>query len=102
MSEGDLKPLDPREGVERFIRYRKPSVRPSTLNNARTRLNHFLDWCDEREIENLNDLDGRDLADFVAWRQGDIAPITLQKQLSTVRAALEWWADMASTPQGFV
>ncbi|PAU85311.1 integrase [Halorubrum salipaludis] len=96
----DLQPLEPHEGVERFLRYRKPSVRPSTLNNAQTRLNHFLEWCDEREIENLNDLDGRDLADFVAWRQGDIAPITLQKQLSTVRAALEWWADMEAVDEG--
>ncbi|WP_311170617.1 tyrosine-type recombinase/integrase [Halobellus ordinarius] len=96
----ELQPLNPEEGVERFLQYREPSVRESTLNNGRTRLNFFLEWCDEREIENLNELTGRDLADFVAWRRGDIAPITLQKQLTSIRAALRWWADMDAVREG--
>jgi len=96
----DLQPLDPEEGVDRFIQYREPSVRPSTLNNTKTRLNFFLKWCGEREIENLNELTGRDLADFVAWRRGDIAPITLQKQLTSIRAALRWWADIDAVREG--
>jgi len=96
----DLEPLDPEEGVERFIRHREPSVRESSLQNARTRLNYFLEWADEREIENLNDLTGRDLSDFVAWRRGTIAPITLQKQLSSIRQALRWWADIEAVEEG--
>lgn len=96
----DLKPLSPEDGVERFLQHRNPSVRKSTLQNARTRLNYFLEWCNEREIENLNDLTGRDLADFVAWRREDLAAITLQKQLSTIRVALRWWADVEAVDQG--
>lgn len=96
----ELEPLDPEEGVERFLRHRKPSVRKSTLENAKTRLRFFLDWCDERGIENLNDLSGRDLADFVAWRREDVAAITLQKQLSTIRTALRWWADVEAVEDG--
>ncbi|SNZ06495.1 Site-specific recombinase XerD [Natronoarchaeum philippinense] len=97
---GDLQPLGPEEGVERFLQHREPSVRESTLQNARTRLAAFLDWCEEREIENLNELTGRDLADFVAWRRGDLAAITLQKQLSTIRVALRWWADIEAVSEG--
>ena len=96
----DLEPLPPEEGVRRFLRHRKPSVRQSTLENARTRLNHFLEWCDLRGIDNLNDLTGRDLADFVAWRRDQIAPITLQKQLSSLRMALRWWADIEAVDDG--
>ncbi|QCW03040.1 tyrosine-type recombinase/integrase [Natrinema pallidum] len=96
----DLEPLSPEEGVERFLRHREPSVRESTLQNARTRLNYFLEWCDERDIDNLNDLSGRDIADFVAWRRGDIAAITLQKQLSSIRVALRWWADIEAVEEG--
>jgi len=96
----DLQDLPPDEGIERFIRHREPSVRPSTLRNARTRLNFFQAWCAEREIENLNDLTGRDLSDFVAWRRGDIAAITLQKQLSTIRKALRYWADIEGVREG--
>lgn len=99
MSE-DLQPLPPAEGVERFLQHREPSVRESTIRNARTRLRFFLDWCEEREVENLNELTGRDLSDFVAWRRGDIAAITLQKQLSTIRTALRYWADIEGVEDG--
>jgi site-specific recombinase XerD len=96
----DLQPLSPEEGVERFLQHREPSVRKSTLQNAKTRLRYWLEWCDERDIENLNELTGRDLADVVAWRRGDIASITLQKQLSTIRMALRWWADTEAVEEG--
>lgn len=96
----DLDPLSPTEGVRRFLRHREPSVRPSTMRNARTRLRFFLDWCEERDVENLNDLKGRDLADFVAWRRPEVKPITLQKQLSTIRVALRWWADVEAVEEG--
>ncbi|WP_380681126.1 tyrosine-type recombinase/integrase [Salinigranum sp. GCM10025319] len=96
----DLQPLSPAEGVDRFITHREPSVRKSTLQNAKTRLGHFLDWCDERDVDELNDLTGRDLADFVAWRRGEIKALTLQKQLSTIRQALRWWADIEAVPEG--
>ncbi|AKU06525.1 tyrosine-type recombinase/integrase [Haloferax gibbonsii] len=96
----DLEPLSPEDGVERFIAYREPSVRESTLQNAKTRLNHFLRWCEVAGIDNLNDLTGRKLNDFVTWRQGDIAPITLQKQLSSVRMALDFWSDLDAVEDG--
>jgi site-specific recombinase XerD len=96
----ELRDLAPEEGVDRFIQHREPSVRKSTLQNARTRLRYFLEWCNEREIEDLNDLSGRDLADFVAWRRGDIKPLTLQKQLSTIRQALRYWADIEGVRDG--
>lgn len=96
----NLEPLAPPEGVERFLRHREPSVRESTLYNARTRLNFFIAWCEDREIENLNSVTGRDLSDFIAWRRNDIAAITLQKQLSTIRRALRWWADIEAVEPG--
>ncbi|ELZ87503.1 XerC/D-like integrase [Haloferax elongans ATCC BAA-1513] len=96
----DLEPLSPEEGVERFLAFREPSVRKSTMQNAKTRLGHFLDWCETAGIDNLNDLTGRKLNDFVRWRQGDIAPITLQKQISSVRMALDFWADIDAVEPG--
>lgn len=40
------------------------------------------------------------MADFVAWRRGDIKAITLQKQLSTIRMALRYWADIEGVEDG--
>ena len=96
----DLQPLKPKEGVKRFLAYREPSIRPTSYRNAKHRLSIFLKWCDERRIKNLNELDGRKLNDFVRWRQPQVAPITLQKQLSSVRQALRWWADLEAVSEG--
>lgn len=100
MSEDGLQPLLVEEGIDRFLQHHEPSVGESTMANARTRLRHFEEWTDEVGIENLNELTGRDLADFVTWRRDDIAPVTLQKQLSTVRMALRYWADIEGVREG--
>ena len=96
----DLQPLAVDEGIDRFLRHHESGVGESTMANARTRLGHFKEWTEEVGLENLNNLTGRDLSDFVAWRRGDIAPITLQKQLSTVRQALRYWADIEGVTDG--
>jgi len=96
----ELIPLTPSEGVERFLAHRKPGVSKSTYRNNRTTLDHFLTWCAERNIGNLNDLTGRDMADYVAWRRQKVKPITLQKSLSTIRVALGYWADLDAVSKG--
>lgn len=96
----DLEPLAPEDGVERFLEHREPSIRPTSMRNARHRLRVFLDWCDEADVETLDELNGRALDDFVRWRQGQVKPITLQKQLSSVRQALRYWADLEAVPDG--
>jgi site-specific recombinase XerD len=99
-TRADLQPISVEDGIDRFLRHRESSVGESTMANARTRLRHFAEWADEAGIENLNDLTGRDLSDFVEWRRDDIAPVTLQKQLSTVRMALRYWADIEGVTDG--
>ena len=96
----DLKPLTPREGVDRYLQLREPELEQSSMENTRHRMRVVLEWVDEYELENLNQLTGRDLAAFVAWRRGDVAPITLQKQLSTVRQALRFWEDIEAVEDG--
>jgi site-specific recombinase XerD len=96
----DLVPLEPKVGIERFISHNEPSWRESTLRNSKTRLRFFREFLASEEIENLNELDGRVLSDFVSWRRDDLAAITLQKQLTTVRKALRFWANLDAVRKG--
>lgn len=100
MNSDSLQPLGVDEGIDRFLQHHESNVGESAIANARTRLRHFKDWTDKAGIEDLNELTGRDLADFVSWRRGDIATVTLQKQLSTVRQALRYWADIEGVTDG--
>lgn len=96
----DLQPLSPEEGTERFLEHREVRLRDSSLQNARTRMETFLEWCELEGIDELSELSGRRLDEFVRWRQGQVKPLTLQKQLSTYRQALRYWADIEAVQDG--
>jgi len=95
-----LVPMSPEEGLQRFLDQREPSVAKSTFQNNRTTLEQFVAWLHDQEIENLNELSGRHLADYVHHRRQDVKPISLQKELSAIRVALEYWADLDAVEPG--
>lgn len=93
----DLESLSPTEGVEIYLEARSDELSEQTLSGQKYRLESFLQWCDEEEIEDLNDLSGRDLYRFRVWRRegnGEgreaITQVTLRGQLSTLRAFLRF------------
>ncbi|RNJ25484.1 tyrosine-type recombinase/integrase [Halosegnis longus] len=98
----NLRPLSPEEGIDRFIQMRKQNGnRETTLQNDKTRMNHFQEWCEDvEEIENLNNLTGRQLSTFVEWRCEQVSKVTVRKQLSSLREALRYWANIEAVPTG--
>ncbi len=95
-----LVPMSPEEGLQRFLEQRKAKVAKSTYQNNRTTLEQFVAWLHDQEIENLNELTGRRLADYVHHRRQKVKPISLQKELSAVRVALGYWADIDAVEPG--
>jgi site-specific recombinase XerD len=83
----DLEPITATQTVEMFVRERRPDVAASTAKAYQYRLNHFIRWCDEREITNLNELTGRDLHEYRLWRRddGDLNRTSLKTQMDTLR-----------------
>jgi site-specific recombinase XerD len=95
-----LEPLAPSEGVELYFDTKSTELRDKTLQNYRYRLNKFLNWCEEQEIENLNSLTGRDLHLYRSWRTRDVAVMTLKNELRTLRAFLEFAASIDAVEPG--
>ena len=95
MSE-DLEPLAPEAGVDLYLDHRRGEVSEETLSSHRYRLEQFIDWCEDQEIHNLNELTGRDLHSYRVHRReaDDLKPVTLQGQLSTLRVFLEFCASV--------
>lgn len=60
-----LVPMSPEEGLQRFLEQREPGVAKSTFQNNRTTLEQFVAWLHDQEVENLHELTGRMLADYV-------------------------------------
>ncbi|WP_254524010.1 hypothetical protein [Natrinema caseinilyticum] len=74
----DLEPLDPTTAQELFLDHKATNCTKATVRNHRYHTNHFLDWCDEAGIDNLNDLSGRDIQRFRLWRNevADLSKVT--------------------------
>ena len=91
----------PADAVAEWLDVRRMQRQESTVYNDETRLAAFVEWCQtEGEVSDLSNLTGRHLHGFVNWRRGQIADITLQKQLSSIREFLRWCADLDVVDDG--
>ena len=60
-----------------------------------------MQWCEEIGLSNLNELTGRHLQEYHLWRKdhGDLVQISLNKQVYTVRAFVEWCGFIEAVPR---
>lgn len=90
----ELEPIAPDEAIELYIDHRRREVSDATLRSHRSRLGHFIRWCnDEKGIDNLNELTGRNLHEFRLWRRnhnGGIKPVTEKTQMDTLRVFIRF------------
>ncbi|WP_336136417.1 tyrosine-type recombinase/integrase [Natronomonas amylolytica] len=92
MPTDELEPIDPETALEMYLSAREREIAQSTLRAHRSRLGHFLRWCDEQDIDNLNVLTGRDIHEYRLWRrnEGDLSTSTEKTQMDTVRVFVRW------------
>ena len=96
-----LEPIAPAEAIELYFSHRRSELSEKTLQNQRYRLESFREWCDENDLENLNDLTGRDLHRFRSWRlDDDVSKVTLSGILQTLRKFLEFAASIDAVEEG--
>jgi site-specific recombinase XerD len=71
-----------------YLEERRTELAEATLNGHRYRLSHFLRWCNEQALTNLNDLTGRHIHSFRLWRRndGDLNNVSVKTQMDTLRA----------------
>lgn len=103
----DLEPIEPREAIELYLDHRETDLSDKSLENQRYRLGSFVEFCEENDIENLNELTGRNLHEFRVWRMngegeqyGPVNAVTLKGVLSTLRVFLDFAATIDAVPKG--
>jgi len=97
----DLNDIDPEEAVQLYLEDRKGEVSDETHQSHGYRLQHFIDWCDENDIESVATLDGLMLQKFKVWRKShDIQPATLKSTLDTLRVFLRFCESLDAAQDG--
>lgn len=99
----ELEPIRPAEAKEMYLEQRKQEVSDSTIQAHHYRLKHFVEWCEKvAEIDNLNELTGRDLQRYKMWRRedGGLNNVTMVTQLSTLRVFINWCENIDAVASG--
>jgi len=100
--DNTLEPIEPRTARELFLDHKKTHCTDATVRAHSYRTGAFIDWCDEQEIKNLNELTGRDLHQFRLWHkeQRDINQLTLHQHMSALRVFVKWAASIEAVADG--
>ena len=98
----ELEPIAPVEAKEMFLAQRRDEVAEATLQGYHYRLKPFVQWCEQEDITNLNELTARSLHEYRLWRKedGDLKTITLKGQLSTLRVFVKFLEAIDGVEQG--
>lgn len=90
----DLEPISPEAALDYYVDARRGELAQATLRDHEYRLQTFTIWCRDEGIENLNDLDLRDVHEWRVWKRednGENDPCninTMHGQVSTLRTFL--------------
>jgi site-specific recombinase XerD len=87
-----LEPIDPETALELYLADRESEVTKGTVYSHNSRIGHFVRWCDEEGITNLNGLTGRQLHEYQLWRRagGELTSASEKTQMDTIRVFVKW------------
>jgi len=99
--ESDLEPIEPETARELFLDHKANNCADSTVYNHRYHLNSFLEWCERNDVDNLNEVSGRDVQAYRLWRKetSDINKVTMKVHMSTLRVFLKWAASIEAVDE---
>jgi len=97
----NLEPIDPETALDLYLAEKETEAAKATIDSHRSRLSFFVEWCDKRDIENLNELTGRRLHEYRLWRRnvGELAPASEKTQMDTLRVFVRWLESIDGVEQ---
>lgn len=87
MSSDELSPTD---AFKRFIARRETDASDRTIHSYESRLDHFVEWCEEHGIDDVADLTPRHIDDYSLNRRQGYERVTVQGHLATLQVLLKY------------
>lgn len=97
-----LEPLEPEEALQMYLSHRENEISDKTYRAHRIRLQHFVRWCREEDIDNMNDITGRDLYSYRLWRtdEGGLNRVSVRTQMSTLKVFIRFCVKINAVSDG--
>lgn len=102
-----LEPIEPTEGVERFLEKKSSDVSSQTLREYERKLENFQQFCRMRDIDNLNEFNGRTINEYLRWRRLEstdqsepLAPKTMRDEQYLLKDLLRFLGNIEGVADG--
>jgi site-specific recombinase XerD len=83
--------LSPREAWESYVDQRQTETTDQSQATYHYRLKLWVEWCEEQDVERVDDLSGWTLEQFRSYRSGEgIAATTLRGEMQTMKNFVEY------------
>jgi site-specific recombinase XerD len=91
----------PREAWRRFVDRKRVETTEQSVKAYYYRLRLFVDWCEDVGIDRVDELSGWHFAQYETARRGrDISPLTLSKEMGTLRRFIEYLERIEAVEDG--
>jgi site-specific recombinase XerD len=78
------------DAVTVYLEHRETDCSPETVQSYGYRLRFFVDWCDNRGLEEIEEIDAQDVHEYKTWRSEGLAKPTIKSQMDTLRSFLRY------------
>lgn len=95
-----LEPTAPERALELYLNDKARDCQEATVDAHRSRLGFFVDWCDDQDIDTLDQLSARDLHEFRVWRREDLNVVSEKTQMDSLRVFIEWCETIDAVESG--
>ena len=99
-TEPALEPISPQEALDLYLEDKARECQQATVRSHKSRLGFLVEWCDEQDLDNMNDLTARDIHEFRVWRREDLNVVSEKTQMDTVRVFVEWCETIDAVQPG--
>lgn len=83
--------LSPRDAWQRYLERRRSESTEHSLKTYEYRLKLFVEWCEEKGLDRVDELTGWTFEEYETHRSGTgIEPVTLQGEMQTLKNFVEY------------
>jgi len=95
------KELKPREAWRRYVDRRRPETTEQSAQSYHYRLKQFVEFCEDRNVEQVSDFTGWTFETYETKRSGDdLAPITLRGEMQDLKLFVEYLERIEAVDDG--
>ena len=96
----DPSEWEPRYARGRYVQHRASDATDKSREGWWYRLEQFVQWCEEVGIQTVGDLQPLDISEYHDRRAEEIAPVTLEGEMTTLRSFLEYLESLNAIAEG--